>query len=152
MNEVNLILIEFNNLMKIYFRAYKYHCLYNIAKFHMGELNNQEKKKDQLIRIENLIKCVLILYTDKHELKADFCFHLQNHMHHNFDELEYQEITKKANHYLEIMKLNELIIEKLFKLKDWCSVLSEIMLKHVLLPMVSILEEGSIDWFRPVVL
>ena len=118
----------------------------------MGELNNQEKKKDQLIRIENLIKCVLILYTDKQELKADFCIHLQNHMHHNFDELEYQEITKKANHYLEIMKLNELIIEKLFKLKDWCRVLSEIMLKHVLLPMVSILEEGSIDWFRPVVL
>ena len=57
---------------------------------------------------------------------------------------EQRNMTKEANQYLEIAKANEIILEKFQKstLKDWCIIISEIILKIILLSMASIVTKG----------
>ena len=91
-------------------------------------------------RNKNLIKCVLILYVKKHELKADFLLHLDNLMTQIFVPGVQKNLIKKANHLLEIVEANAMIIDRLKSstCKDWCTVLSEALLKIILPSMIEV--------------
>ena len=91
-------------------------------------------------RNKNLIKCVLILYVKKHELKADFLLHLNNLITQIFVPGEQKNLMKKTNHLLEIVEANVMIIDRLKNstCKDWCTVLSEALLRIILLEMIEL--------------
>ena len=106
----------------------------------MGEQINQH----QFQKNECLIKSLLILYVKKDNLKADFFIHMQYLIGQMSGMGDHKNMTKEANQYLEIAKANEIILEKFQKstLKNWCIIISEIILKITLLAMASIVTKG----------